>query len=295
MLYLCYFVLKFKFDIFFFRELCCPEAIWNGTQHRAFVTHITSEIPWPGECSGCGPILVRFCAPAFVISRCVGVYLSVTMKWICQMNGKLGHTTRETCKHNSKKNTTVASGESHQLKTAILIEENEKQSTTTRRVTVFLFWDLNRDRSRLLWWQKKERLYKLIAIKTSWKRRGSNRTALNHPADRNRCAFFSPRLCGSKLINCSESDQLGNLVPCGSSPDLSRNFWQGNELLELLSLYLYPGQLFSFWGSQGYRWQRKKKRAKHSYCWTLKNNCHSRHTCWLTYACVISHYVCVCS
>ena len=54
-------------------------------------------------------------------------------------------------KHNAKKITTRESGPFHQSITAILTEEKreEKQFTKPTHVAVCLFWDLNRDRSRL--------------------------------------------------------------------------------------------------------------------------------------------------
>ena len=54
-------------------------------------------------------------------------------------------------KHNAKKITTRIRGPFHQSITAILTEEKreEKQSTKPIHFAVYLFWDIDRDRSRL--------------------------------------------------------------------------------------------------------------------------------------------------
>ena len=82
------------------------------------------------------------------------VFVCVTMKK-CQTNGK--HTATpailqvSSSKHNTKKITKRIRGPLHQSITAILTEEKreEKQFTKPTHVAVYLFRDLDRDRSRL--------------------------------------------------------------------------------------------------------------------------------------------------
>ena len=62
-----------------------------------------------------------------------------------------GDTSSKQQQHNAKKITTRVRGPSHQSITAILTEEKreEKQFTKPTHVAVYLFRDLDRDRSRL--------------------------------------------------------------------------------------------------------------------------------------------------
>ena len=64
------------------------------------------------------------------------------------MNGSM---TSENRKRNEKKSTEQEEAHFVSRVTAILTREKERLSTKFTHVTVYLFRDLNRDRSRLLW------------------------------------------------------------------------------------------------------------------------------------------------
>ena len=64
----------------------------------------------------------------------------------------MANTTTENRKHNEKKSTEQEEAHFVSRVTVILTrEKRERLSTKSTQVTIYLFQDLNRDRSRLLW------------------------------------------------------------------------------------------------------------------------------------------------
>ena len=98
-------------------------------------------------------VCVCVCVCVYVcvcVHACVRACVCVLSKWK-ESGRRMASTTSENHKRNEKKSTEQERAHFVSRVTVILTREIERPSTKSTHVTVYLFRDLNRDRSRLLW------------------------------------------------------------------------------------------------------------------------------------------------